>query len=58
MERSKAYSDSFSDLPMLESVGLPAAVNPERKLRRTALARGWPVIDLKNGPTRRRTSVR
>jgi len=45
--RSKAYSDSFSDLPMLESVGLPAAVHPDRRLRRAANERGWPVLDLK-----------
>jgi HAD superfamily hydrolase (TIGR01490 family) len=46
--RSKAYSDSFSDVPMLESVGLPSAVNPDRRLRRLALERGWPVLDLKS----------
>ena len=44
--RAKAYSDSFSDLPMLEVVGFPAAVNPDRRLRRIALDRGWPVLDL------------
>ena len=44
---SKAYSDSFSDLPMLESVGLPAAVNPDRRLRRVAVAQGWPIHDLR-----------
>lgn len=46
--QSKAYSDSFSDLPMLEAVGLPAAVNPDRRLRRAALERGWPILDLKH----------
>jgi len=40
------YSDSFYDLPLLESVGTPVAVNPDRKLRRTARDRGWQVIDL------------
>jgi len=45
--RSKAYSDSFSDLPMLESVGLPAAVNPDRRLRRIARERNWPILDLR-----------
>ncbi len=45
--QSKAYSDSFSDLPMLESVGFPAAVNPDRRLRRVALERRWPVLDLR-----------
>ena len=50
---SKAYSDSYSDLPMLESVGCPAAVNPDRRLRRVALERGWPILNLKrpNGDT-------
>lgn len=45
--RAKAYSDSFSDVPMLEVVGSPAAVNPDRRLRRVALERGWPVLDLR-----------
>ena len=45
---SKAYSDSISDLYMLEAVGQPAAVNPDRRLRRVALQRGWSVLDLKN----------
>jgi HAD superfamily hydrolase (TIGR01490 family) len=45
--RAKAYSDSFSDLPMLEVVGSPAAVNPDRRLRRIAVERGWPVLDLR-----------
>jgi HAD superfamily hydrolase (TIGR01490 family) len=44
----KAYSDSVSDLPMLEAVGHPAAANPGRRLRRIALARGWPILDLKD----------
>ncbi len=39
-----AYSDSFTDLPMLEAVGHPHAVNPDRALRRIALARDWPVL--------------
>ena len=46
--RSKAYSDSLSDLPMLEKVGLPAAVNPDRRLKQVAAERGWPVLDLKS----------
>ena len=45
---SKAYSDSWSDVPMLECVGLPAAVNPERKLRRLAAARGWRIVETKS----------
>jgi HAD superfamily hydrolase (TIGR01490 family) len=47
--QSKAYSDSFSDVPMLEVVGAPSAVNPDRRLRRVALERGWPILDLKSG---------
>jgi HAD superfamily hydrolase (TIGR01490 family) len=39
-----AYSDSFTDLPMLEAVGHPHAVNPDRQLRRVAQSRGWPVL--------------
>jgi len=40
---SHAYSDSLTDLPMLEAVGHPVAVNPDRALRRHARAQGWPV---------------
>jgi len=46
-----AYSDSINDLPLLESVGYPHAVNPEHELRRIALTRGWPIHELR---TRRR----
>ena len=38
-----AYSDSTNDEPLLEAVGHPHAVNPDRHLARTAAARGWPV---------------
>ncbi len=48
--QSKAYSDSFSDLPMLESVGSPSAVNPDRRLRMVARERGWPILDLRKSP--------
>ncbi|HEV2178652.1 MAG TPA: HAD family phosphatase [Terriglobia bacterium] len=44
----RAYSDSFSDRPMLESVGNPVAVNPDRRLKRVAAERGWPVLDLRS----------
>lgn len=43
-EGSKAYSDSFSDVPMLECVGRPAAVNPDKRLEAVARERNWPVI--------------
>ena len=39
-----AYSDSVTDLPLLETVGHPHAVNPDRSLRRIARDRGWPVL--------------
>jgi HAD superfamily hydrolase (TIGR01490 family) len=39
-----AYSDSVTDLPMLEAVGHPRVVNPDRALRRIAAARRWPVL--------------
>ena len=55
LARSKAYSDSLSDLPMLACVGQPAAVNPDRGLRRAARERGWPILDLRSAPTPRRT---
>lgn len=43
----RAYSDSWSDRPMLEAVGQPVAVNPDWRLRRWARKRGWPVVDLR-----------
>ena len=43
---SYAYSDSASDLPMLETVGHPVAVNPDTALADVARDRGWPVIHL------------
>ena len=39
-----AYSDSVTDLPMLEVVGKPRVVNPDRALRRIAGQRGWPIL--------------
>src|ERR1700710_1630848 len=44
LEHCYAYSDSITDLPMLESVGHPSVVNPDRGLRREAIERGWPVL--------------
>jgi len=44
LERCWAYSDSASDLPMLEAVGHPVAVNPDAKLERVAGERGWPMV--------------
>lgn len=44
LEKSYAYSDSISDLPMLEAVGHPVAVNPDGELERIAYERGWPIV--------------
>jgi len=41
-----AYSDSYSDVPMLSIVGNPAAVNPDRRLRQLASSYHWPIISL------------
>ncbi|MFD8456988.1 HAD family hydrolase [Streptomyces antimycoticus] len=51
LSRCYAYSDSATDLPMLEAVGHPHAVNPDRALRREAAARGWPMLSF-NRPVR------
>ncbi|MFF0726852.1 HAD family hydrolase [Streptomyces sp. NPDC004134] len=44
LARSYAYSDSITDVPLLETVGHPYAVNPDRALRREAEQRDWPVL--------------
>jgi HAD superfamily hydrolase (TIGR01490 family) len=44
LEACHAYSDSITDLPMLEAVGHPTVVNPDRALRAVATARGWPAL--------------
>ena len=41
------YTDSISDLPLLEEVGEPVAVNPDPRLRRVARSRNWPVMRFK-----------
>ncbi len=41
LKESVAYADSASDLPMLEAVGFPVAVNPETRLSALARKRGW-----------------
>ena len=43
LETSAFFTDSVSDLPMLEAVGEPRVINPDPRLRLTALRRGWPV---------------
>ncbi|TCT22000.1 HAD family hydrolase [Thiobaca trueperi] len=44
---SRFYSDSHNDLPLLERVDHPVAVDPDPRLRAIAEARGWPVISLR-----------
>jgi HAD superfamily hydrolase (TIGR01490 family) len=47
LHASSAYSDSVNDRPLLEGVGHPVAVNPDRMLRELAAERGWPVQDFR-----------
>ena len=56
LSSSYAYSDSITDLPMLEAVGHPVAVNPDRDLRRIAAERGWHVRDFRR-PVRLRARL-
>jgi HAD superfamily hydrolase (TIGR01490 family) len=49
LDRSYAFSDSFSDYPMLAVVGHPTAVNPDLRLRNVARAYQWPVVDTTEG---------
>ena len=44
LDGSYAYSDSVTDVHMLEVVGHPHAVNPDKELRRIARDRGWPIL--------------
>ena len=50
-----AYTDSHTDLPMLEAVGFPTAVNPDAELRAVAVEREWPLIDFARPVAMRRT---
>jgi len=55
LARSSAYSDSANDLPMLELVGHPSAVNPDAGLLREARSRDWPVHEFR--ATRKATLI-
>lgn len=46
-EKSYFYSDSHNDLPLMEKVSHPVAVDPDDKLRAHAAAAGWPIISLR-----------
>jgi HAD superfamily hydrolase (TIGR01490 family) len=45
LQKSYAYSDSIGDLPMLEAVGHPVAVNPDKALAAISYQRGWPIVE-------------
>lgn len=47
LEGAAFYSDSHNDLPLLEHVSRPIAVDPDDKLREIAQARGWDIISLR-----------
>ena len=48
LSRSYAYTDSITDLPMLEAVGHPIVVNPDRGLAKVAQERGWEIREFSN----------
>jgi HAD superfamily hydrolase (TIGR01490 family) len=48
MEGSSFYSDSHNDIPLLELVDNPVAVDPDRALTQHATAKGWPIISLRD----------
>lgn len=52
LAESWAYTDSFSDYPMLAVVGHPTACNPDFRLRSLARSYDWPVLDLDEEPAR------
>jgi len=52
LAESWAYTDSFSDYPMLAVVGHPTACNPDLRLRSLARSYDWPVLDLDEAPDR------
>jgi HAD superfamily hydrolase (TIGR01490 family) len=55
LDRSYAYSDSINDLPLLELVGNPVAMNPDHRLASIARRGGWQIIDFR--VARRRTLI-
>lgn len=48
LERSSFYSDSHNDIPLLEAVDYPVAVDPDEELRRIARERHWRIMSLRN----------
>ena len=47
LENCYSYSDSHNDIPLLQAVGHPCAINPDAILRIRALAEGWPIHDFR-----------
>jgi len=47
LELSYAYGDSSNDIPMLEAVGVPGAINPDARMRRIAAERNWPIREFR-----------
>ena len=50
LSASSAYSDSYFDAPLLDMVGHPNAVNPDLRLRTTAMLKGWPIRSFDKAP--------
>lgn len=48
LDGASFYSDSINDLPLLEAVANPVAVDPDERLRAIATERGWPVLSLRD----------
>lgn len=57
LSQSYAYSDSATDLPMLEAVGNPVATNPDKDLRAIARERVWPVLQFEKPVAMRQREV-
>lgn len=55
LQASFAYSDSYNDLPLLNAVGAPCAINPDRRLRKHAREKFWPIREFRR---RRRFAIR
>jgi HAD superfamily hydrolase (TIGR01490 family) len=58
LSNCSAYSDSYSDVPMLSIVGRPACINPDNRLARLARAYDWPILDIESPPRGTMESVR
>lgn len=56
--QTSCYSDSHNDLPLLERVDRPVAVDPDEQLARHAAQRGWQVISLRNDDARAAPAIR